>query len=99
MEIWFQQGLFRTVHQKFLLFSLYAVLVCKARRPADFDDRLFVSQNSHTSNGFPSVFIMLKPHFTLLDELAFSKLVMILIPASVVSALGNVNRQRRLFTS
>ena len=79
--------------------SSYAVLVCKARRSADFDDRPFVSQNSHMSNGFPRVFIMLKPHVTLLDELAFSKLVLILTPASVLSALGNVNRQRRLFTS
>ena len=32
-------------------------------------------------------FTMLKPHFTLLDELAFSKIVLILTPASVLSAL------------
>ena len=37
--MWFEQGLSQCVHQKFLRFSLYAVLVCKARRPADFDDR------------------------------------------------------------
>ena len=45
--------------KKFLRFSLYAVLICKARRPADFDDRPFVSQNSHMCNAFPSVFFML----------------------------------------
>ena len=35
---------------------------------------------------------MLKPHFTLLDELAFSKLALFLTPASVLSALGNVKQ-------
>ena len=94
MEIWYRQGLFRIVHQKFVLSSLYAVLVSKARRPADFDDQPFVSQNSHMSNGFPKVFIILKTHFTLLGELAFSQLELILTPTSVLSALGNVNRQR-----
>ena len=49
MDVWSRQGLSRCVHRKFLRFSLYAVLVCKARRPADFDDRPFVSQNSHMS--------------------------------------------------
>ena len=46
----------------------------------------------HMSNGFPRVFIMLKRHFTLLKELAFSKLVLFLTPASVLSALGNVKQ-------
>ena len=52
-------SLSRCVHQKFLRFSLNAVLVCKALRPADFDDRPFVSQNSHMCNAFPSEFFML----------------------------------------
>ena len=45
------------------------MLVCKARRPADFDNGPLVCQNSHTCNAYPGVFFVLKPHFTLLDEL------------------------------
>ena len=50
-------------------------------------DVTFVSQNSHMSNGIRKVFIILKTHFTLLGELAFSKLDLILTPTSVLSAL------------
>ena len=40
------------------------MLVCKARRTADFD-----WQNSHTCNTFPGVFFVLERPVTLLDEL------------------------------
>ena len=41
------------------------MLVCKARRPADFDDR------AHTCTEFPGVFFSPKPPFHLLDQLEF----------------------------